>query len=357
MPPFFQFDWSVILSSCSKYGTCENEYLPTSITRFNLLEMLFTLIRCFITVCKERFFQYCQVNNITFKKDYLAMSDVTMIAILIILLILSGFIIIANTFTVFVFWIHRIKLKRTFLLVINLTVADLLVGIAQTVLLGLIISKSDYVWISTTFLAAVSGSSVFFLVLISLERAFALIWPLRHRVTSIKVYIYSVVIVWFAGIAIGAFSWLTVYGIFVVTNFVIAYSVVIVLSLFIICLCYLSIRKKLYSPNPAIDKADSRKRMKQNIKVSKTIFFVIGASIAFWAPSMTLYIIKTLAPNLFPRFVTFILFMLHATNSLVNPMIYSFRMVVFRKTLKQLGNKLNIHKTSKKYTFSSDQAL
>ena len=243
MPPFFQFDWSVILSSCSKYGTCENEYLPTSITRFNLLEMLFTLIRCFITVCKERFFQYCQVNNITFKKDYLAMSDVTTIAILIILLILSGFIIIANTFTVFVFWIHRIKLKRTFLLVINLTVADLLVGIAQTVLLGLIISKSDYVWISTSFLAAVSGSSVFFLVLISLERAFALIWPLRHRVTSIKVYIYSVVIVWFAGIAIGAFSWLTVYGIFVVTNFVIAYSVVIVLSLFIICLCYLSIRK------------------------------------------------------------------------------------------------------------------
>ena len=285
------------------------------------------------------------------------MSDARTIAILIILLVLSAFIIIANTFTVFVFWIHRIKLKRTFLLVINLTVADLLVGIAQTVLLGLIISKSDYVWISTSFLAVVSGSSVFFLVLISLERAFALIWPLRHRVTSIKVYIYSVVIVWFAGIAIGAFSWLTVYGIFVVTNFVIAYSVVIFLSLFIICLSYLSIRKKLYSPNPAIDKADSRKRMKQNIKVSKTIFFVIGASIAFWAPSMTLYIIKTFVPNLFPRFVTFILFMLHATNSLVNPMIYSFRMVVFRKTLKQLGNKLNIHKTSKKSTFSSDQAL
>ena len=277
------------------------------------------------------------------------MSDATTIAILIILLVLSGFIIIANTFTVFVFWIHRIKLKRTFLLVINLTVADLLVGIAQ--LVSPIICKSDYVWISTSFLAVVSGSSVFFLVLISLERAFALIWPLRHRVTSIKVYIYSVVIVWFAGIAIGAFSWLTVYGIFVVTNFVIAYSVVIFLSLFIICLSYLSIRKKLYSPNPAIDKADSRKRREQNIKLSKTIFFVIGASIAFWAPSMTLYIIKTFVPNLFPRFVTFILFMLHATNSLVNPMIYSFRMVVFKKTLKQLGNKLKIHKRSKKYTF------
>lgn len=121
----------------------------------------------------------------------------------------------------------------------------------------------------------VSGSSVFLLVLIFLERAFALIWPLRNRVTSSKVYIYSVVIVWFAGIAIGAFSLLTVYGIFVVTNFVIAYSVVIVLSLFVICLRYLSIRKKLYSPNPAIDKGDSRKRVEQSTKLSKTIFFMI----------------------------------------------------------------------------------
>ena len=119
---------------------------------------------------------------------------------------------------------------------------------------------------------------------------------------------------------------------FFVTNFVIAYSVVIVLSLFIICLCYLSIRKKLYSPNPAFDKTDSRKRLEQNIKLSKTTFFLIGASIAFWALSTTLYIIKTFVPNLFPRLVTFILFMLHATNSLVNPMIYSFRMVVFKKT-------------------------
>ena len=75
------------------------------------------------------------------------MSEATTIAILIILLLLSGFTIIVNTFTEFVFWIHRIKVKRTFLLVINLTVADLLVGIAPTVFLGLIISKSDYIWI------------------------------------------------------------------------------------------------------------------------------------------------------------------------------------------------------------------
>ena len=53
------------------------------------------------------------------------MSDATPISMVVILLVLSVFIIIANIVTVFVFWIHRHKLKRTFLIVFNLTVADL----------------------------------------------------------------------------------------------------------------------------------------------------------------------------------------------------------------------------------------
>ena len=64
------------------------------------------------------------------------MSDATPISIVVVLLVLSVFIIIANTFTVFVFWIHRHKLKPTFLIVFNLTVADLFVGLVQTVIAG-----------------------------------------------------------------------------------------------------------------------------------------------------------------------------------------------------------------------------
>ena len=45
------------------------------------------------------------------------MSDATPMSIVVVLLVLSVFIIIANTFTVFVFWIHRHKLKPTFLIV------------------------------------------------------------------------------------------------------------------------------------------------------------------------------------------------------------------------------------------------
>ena len=103
------------------------------------------------------------------------MSDVTPISIVVVLLVLS------------VFWIHRYKLKRTFLIVLNLTVADFFAGLVETVIAGPKLNGSKFMeGIPGSFLAMASGASVFFLVLVSLERAFALIWPLRHRVTSTK---------------------------------------------------------------------------------------------------------------------------------------------------------------------------
>ena len=101
------------------------------------------------------------------------------------------FIVIGNSFTIFVFWIHRNKLKRTSSLLINLVVADFLVGFAQILLVGacalpryigvLTISETSLKYIATPFQVAFWNASVFFLVLISLERALALIWLLCHR--------------------------------------------------------------------------------------------------------------------------------------------------------------------------------
>ena len=47
------------------------------------------------------------------------------IVVLCLLGLLSVFVFSSNTFTVFVFWVHRKKLTRTSFLVINLLVADL----------------------------------------------------------------------------------------------------------------------------------------------------------------------------------------------------------------------------------------
>ena len=88
---------------------------------------------------------------------------------------------------------------------------------------------------------------MFFLVLISLERAYALIWPLRHRVTSTRGYIYSATFTWIAAISAGTLTLLAVYA-----------GCVTVLCLVTICVSYLAIRKRLNCRVPAIEGAHNR---------------------------------------------------------------------------------------------------
>ena len=230
-------------------------------------------------------------------------------------------------------------------------IGDRKVTLSLIALLALATVINIYIYRQSTVFRSTRSQRVrVFLVLVSLERAFALIWPLRHRVTSTKVYIYSVAIIWLAGLCLGALNFLTTNGIIDFRHYLFAYSIIIFLSLFVICSSYLLIRKRLCNRNPAIDEADCRKRVEQNAKFSKTLFIVIGASVTLWAPSMTLYNINNLWLGLLPGFMNYLTNFLHVTNSLVNPIIYSFRIAVFKKTLKQLANKLRICRPPKSYT-------
>ena len=280
-------------------------------------------------------------------------NDTAAIVVLCLLGFLSFIVFISNTFTVFVFWIHRKKLTRTSFLVINLAVADLFSGLTEIIEVAdgwTLASQTDSnktiqevnESIPPSLQILFSFASVFFLVLISLERVFALIWPLRHRATSTKVYIYSVVIAWLAGIAIGVSSFIAFLGIYNLTYFGVGAAVIIGFSLIVICVSYLSIRKRINNRAPAIDKVQSRISVEQNTKLSKTLFIVIGASVALWVPSVTWYNISVWFPRLFPHFLFHIFTILHIANSLVNPIIYSLRIPVFKTTIQQVRNKLKV---------------
>ena len=59
--------------------------------------------------------------------------DTSVVVIHCIIFIESLVIFLGNTFTVVVFWKNRDKLKRTSFLLINLAVADLLIGLSQMI--------------------------------------------------------------------------------------------------------------------------------------------------------------------------------------------------------------------------------
>ena len=145
------------------------------------------------------------------------MYNVTIITLLFTAIFQSVIIIVGNVFTIFVFWKNRNRLKRISFLLINLTVADLLVGFTEPIALETYLRrlKESSVNIDhngeifVTFQTSFSFASVFFLPLISVERAYALIWPLRHRAASINNYIYGANLAWVATIWTGHYiRWL-----------------------------------------------------------------------------------------------------------------------------------------------------
>ena len=236
------------------------------------------------------------------------MSKTASLVILFVHVFVSLLVFIGNFFTIFVFWKHRTKLKRTSFLLINLAVADLFVGFTAAIVVGTYSipqqirgrnSSSDAGKISTAFQPTSSLASVFFLVLISLERAYALIWPLHHRASSTKTYIYSVIFVWIAVLSVGVVTMLAAYGYLNILQLWVALCCIILLALITICISYLAIRKKLTNPEvPAIDNVHNRQNAsEQNTKLSRTLFIVIAVSLGCWIPGILVYPIHSLCSS------------------------------------------------------------
>ena len=274
----------------------------------------------------------------------LTSSSITFIAIYVLE---ATFIIIGNSFTIFVFWTQTSHLKRSYFLLINLAVADLLVGIAEPIVLGTEKiptmtavqgrTKKPLQTPSGAFQQFASSTSVLFLALISLERAFAVLWPVRHRAANTRAYIYSSIIVWVVGVCMFGLSVLSLYRTKVERKYVsITIHSCLFISLLVICASYRKIRIRLRSPAPGEQDSHSRQSTEHNIRLSKTIFLVTAVSLVFWLPAVVVYTIKDFChPRCFSPTVVPFVNILHLANSMVNPFVYSFRMAIFKDALKK----------------------
>ena len=287
------------------------------------------------------------------------MYNAAVIAVLFAAILESFIIIVGNIFTIFVFWKNRNRPKRTFFLLINLAVADLFVGFTEIISLGAFNIPGHFqetnfnsahntnIW--TAFEISFSYASVFFLALISLERACALIWPLRHRVASTKFYIYGAFFAWLAAILAGTLTLLALYDILDYTYWIISVGCAKVLCLVTICASYLVIRTRLKCRVPPIDCAHNRQNeAQQNAKLSRILFIMITASLLFWIPSLAVYFTNVVCSKCVPLLVFQIFNLFRLANSLVNPTIYSFRIPMFRETFKRV----KLRRQTKKYEIS-----
>ena len=271
------------------------------------------------------------------------MSTTTVIVFSVIIGTECFIICVGNALTIFVFWNHCSgSLGRTCYLLLNLAVVDLLVGVAEPIAFAtqtiphlLETTGNAFAGNFATFIVIFSITSVVSLAVISLERSFAVLRPLVHRTTSARFYIYCVAFTWIAGIAVTAVHSLPALGVWQER-----YTNLFVVSLVISCLCitcvsYMVIRSHLKRSSQVFD-CNQRRNMERNIKLSKTLFVVIALSFACWLPALILYTVNNFCNRCFSEDIVVMASVLHVGNSAVNPIAYSCRMPIFKKTLNRL---------------------
>ena len=267
----------------------------------------------------------------------------TAVVFVVILAIEVTIIIIGNAFTIFVFWNQRLRLKRTFLLLINLAVADVLVGLGEALVLatntipngGNEALKMESPW--WAFQVFGSSASLMSLALISLERVYAVLWPLRHRVASTRAYVYSIGIIWVAGLCMSGLLLLTIYHINDSVYVLFTYASFTLLSLLVICASYLMIRSRLQCTAIDLD-VQRQASAEKTLRMSRTFFIVIAVSLIFWLPGSVMGFIRDLCACLSPVPAWFVT-VLALGNSIANPLVYSFRMPMFQDALKKFWRK------------------
>lgn len=107
-------------------------------------------------------------------------------------------IILRNAGSILVFCKRKCHLKRTCYIMTGLSIADLMVGVSsiEKVVEEVLKLTSSICYSYGISFVAVEGlfgcASIFFPVLISFERLYAIVWPYHHRAVSKRPYIWSI---------------------------------------------------------------------------------------------------------------------------------------------------------------------
>ena len=255
-------------------------------------------------------------------------------------------IIFGNAVTILVFWKRKRYLKGTVYLLMNLSFADLMVGVSSIEnLVGeiwkLTASTCHLSWDQYVALEELFGcASISSLVLISIERMHAIVWPFRHRAISSRKYIFSIGVVWLISGIVAALRMLNTSNFITNAVFFRIGAVYLIVSLLLISSAYYVIWLFCKRQDPRLP----INRQKQNKKLANILLIVTLLSLMTWLPFAAMYVLESSLQVLgaMATITGLVTRFFRLANSFINPIIYSFRMPEFRATFKTLFCRRNV---------------
>ena len=250
-------------------------------------------------------------------------------------------IVIANILAIFAFTQGHFRRKRTYILLVNLAISDMVIGV---IAIPFYISIAFFALSENTFVylcfdVSAGLASVFTIGLVSVERLSAVALPLKHLLLRPKHYVMAIALIWLFAV-METLLLRIVLPHYHVKNAIRAHITIVSISVpfFVTVTSYIALcmfKHKSFARFRGQKNDDRDSHLARTLLIVTTVFFLT------WSPFAVSNVIDIYSctqemcskqPEHFFRFTKLIQY----SNSLINPAIYSMRIPAFRESLKNV---------------------
>ena len=281
------------------------------------------------------------------------------------------FIVVGNLLTIVLFAVNRRLRKRSLCLVINMAFADLMLGTVSLPIYIYSLGKDFQLWkggwsisLSSFYIIVdifFSQASLISAASISGERFYAIYWPFKHRILSMREYRIIIVAVWAMSLLITAVL-STSHFLFSYKRSMYSWMPYIMIITFIIWGCNIGIWRRFRLGNIA---SQQQNRNSQNKRLTKTLLFVSFLTLLSWLPLVIFNCLIYVFDFQIPWKFYYLVNVINYSNSFVNPVVYALRIPEFREALvlcylrkpATANNENNLCRNSKTLALTSSTGL
>ena len=247
-------------------------------------------------------------------------------------------IVVGNFLVIILFAVNKGLRKKSLLLVINMSFADLMLGKTLPIYIYIngdfwnLWSGSDllslyifYTIVDTTFAQASLISATF----ISGEGFYAIYWPFKHKTLSMRAYRIVITVVWTLALLFAA-VWTASRNLISTKHAMYVLNSFNLVLYFIACGCNISICRKFQRGSFT---SQQQNRAAKNKRLTKTLLFVSVLALMSWIPliimNFLIFVFHVPIPWRFYDLVNVV----NYSNSFVNPVVYALRIPEFKQAL------------------------
>ena len=257
--------------------------------------------------------------------------------------LLAVAISLSNAITIATFCSKTLKRKTAHYFLINLAISDLMVGMVAVPIYIYMLKSANFlqdVRFLFRFFDIVSGlASLFSITAISLERFYAIKWPLSYRIVGKRCYAIAIISTWIGACSAGVFNVLSFQGTmptFGLSAHMAFTCVTLVIPVCVTTASYIATWVKKRKSRSRVqgfiqEEGKREKAFTRTLMVVTIVFFLT------WLPFIILNAIPYQYIQLSSYDVIFILKFLHYGNSFANPLIYTLRIPEFRHTARDIA--------------------